>query len=403
MQTMALLIDAYRELNARRLFWIVLGLSVLVVAIVALLGVNENGLSVAWYTFENSVITSETIPPALFYKTIFVSIAIPWWLTWIAAVLALVSTASVIPDFISQGAIELTLSKPISRVRLYLTKCAGALLFAFLQVLVFAVAAFIVIGLRGGDWAFEVFWAVPIVTVFFAYIYSVCALLGLLTKSTLASLLLTLLFWFLLWLLNTADAGLLAFKTSQAIEVREYEQEIQQLEERIAAFDVANGLAEPVLDPDADAAAPALPSEGVGGFIGALVEALQNPDGEEQIQARREGLVEERDALKNRRDGTESTISNLEMWHGLVVGVKTVLPKTSETTSLLERYTISDEDRALRTTQANGKGQDPDQEVGREIEETFRSRSAGWVVGTSLGFTAVMFGFGAWRFSRRDF
>ena len=44
-QTVALFIDAYRELNARKLFWITLILSVIVVVAFALLGINDRGIS----------------------------------------------------------------------------------------------------------------------------------------------------------------------------------------------------------------------------------------------------------------------------------------------------------------------------------------------------------------------
>ena len=40
-QTGAIFYDAYRELNARKMFWISLGISLLVVACFALIGINE--------------------------------------------------------------------------------------------------------------------------------------------------------------------------------------------------------------------------------------------------------------------------------------------------------------------------------------------------------------------------
>ena len=78
----------------------------------------------------------------------------------------------------------------------------------------FCVASFFVIGIRSGAWEFGIFLAVPMVTLFFSYLFAVCVLLGTLTRSTLVAILLTLLVWFMLWMLNNADTGLLAFRTA---------------------------------------------------------------------------------------------------------------------------------------------------------------------------------------------
>ena len=43
MQTRALFIDAYRELNAKKLFWITMALNLMAVVIFASLGINAKG------------------------------------------------------------------------------------------------------------------------------------------------------------------------------------------------------------------------------------------------------------------------------------------------------------------------------------------------------------------------
>jgi len=100
-------------------------------------------------------------------------------------------------------------------------------------------------------------------------------------------------------------------------------------------------------------------------------------------------------------DVAQGLVEALDFWHGLVVNVKRVLPKTSETTSLLERYTLSDEDRQILIAPDGDMGEG--EQLQTEIGEAFRSRSVAWVLGTSLAFTGVVFGLGAWIFSRRDF
>src|SRR5690606_30856745 len=101
----ALFVDAYRELNSKKLFWITMLLSGLVVAIVGALGLNSDGVTFLWFTImSNDVFTSDTMAPSHFYLTMFNNFGIRFWLSIIATVLALIATAGIIPDFISGGA-----------------------------------------------------------------------------------------------------------------------------------------------------------------------------------------------------------------------------------------------------------------------------------------------------------
>ena len=49
---LAILIDTYRELSSRRLFWLSMGLSALVVLAFAVIGINEKGMSILTWTIE---------------------------------------------------------------------------------------------------------------------------------------------------------------------------------------------------------------------------------------------------------------------------------------------------------------------------------------------------------------
>ena len=91
-QTGALFFDAYRELNAKKLFWVVLGLSVLFVGAFALVGVNDKGLTLLWWTIPIPVFNATTLPSkAFFYKFVFINFGFQLWLTW-AACLAIVDS-----------------------------------------------------------------------------------------------------------------------------------------------------------------------------------------------------------------------------------------------------------------------------------------------------------------------
>ena len=94
------------------------------------------------------------------------------------------------------------LSKPIGRSRLFLLKFLTGLLFAAIQVTVFTVASFLVIGIRGGDWEPWLFVAIPLVVLFYSYLFAVQAVIGLLTRSVIASVIGVMFFWLAIFLVR---------------------------------------------------------------------------------------------------------------------------------------------------------------------------------------------------------
>lgn len=391
-QTWALVKDAYRELNSKKLFWITLILSALVVVACGLVGINEKGVSFLHWQFDTPMMTTAQIARGDFYKMIFTSMAIPWWLTWAAAILALVSTGGIFPDFISSGSIELTLSKPIGRWRLFLTKYACGLLFAGLQVLVFSLAAFMVIGVRGGSWEWGIFLAVPIVVVFFSYLFSICVLLGIITRSTIASILLTLLIWFGISMLGSADGMLLMFKEQNALRAEDAGSAIARLETRLAS---QQGELAAIEESDGADVRP--------GDREARLASITGRIG--MTQTRLDELRQEAEAGRRAGDA-------IEPWHRGVVMVRTVLPKTSDTIGLLGRWLVdtsgvTDAQIERREMEVGGEGEmrsgPHDPRLAKRLEDEIKRRPVWWIVGTSLGFECVVLLIAGWLFVRRDF
>ena len=264
--------------------------------------------------------------------------------------------AGIFPDLITNGTIDLVLSKPISRLRLFLTQYAAGLLFVTLQVTIFTLASFLVIGLRGGVWEPGLFITVPLVLCFFSYLFAVCVLLGMLTRSTVAALLLTLLFWFFVYGVGVAEHTLLMFRTME-------EQGVTMLE-----------LQSP-------------PRAKVRWEDGAA-EAKPKPS------------PETAETAPDQTDAEEQATSSLAVAHNILYGLKTLLPKTSETMGLLDRTLISMADLSQASARRQNKRAEA---VGQKLQEKLRSRSVGWIVGTSLLFEAAVLALAAWIFCRRDF
>lgn len=381
-------VDAYRELAAGKLFWITLLLSGVVVLAFASLGIDKEGVSFLTFRIGFIPFTSDVMPPDLFYKLLFVTFGVPLWLGWVATILALVSTAGIIPNFISGGSIDLSLAKPIGRVRLFLTRYLSGLVFVALQVSVFSVACFLLIGIRGGDWQPRVMLAVPVVLVFFSYLYCVCALLGLVTRSTIAALLITALFWLMIIILNRSDETLTSIKL-QTDMVAEKRAERVENAERIAELRLEQMARDGEELPPEDQWAPGIDDE---------LEAA-NP------------LLS---TLRDQREKAEETKAELRKWHGIVVAIKAPLPKTVETLNLLDRSLLSAEDY-----EKLGRGEDDEPNEQPTIfgeEETVdqgelqmraleheRNKSLLWVLGTSLAFECVVLAICCVIFRRRDF
>ncbi len=430
-QTIAIFLDAYRELNAKRLFWVVLAISAAVVVGLGLLGNNERGMTILGFTLEVPFLSTKVISTAGFYKFVFSNVGVQFWLSWGATILALISTAGMIPEFVSSGAIELSLCKPISRMRLFLTKYAAGLLFVTLQVLIFSIGGFLVIGLRGGQWLPSVFLAVPLVVAFYSFLYCVCALVGLVTRSAITALLMTMIFWLGLWAFNTTDQLLLTFKVDAARKVRNTERNVKSLQAAIDELTQGTGEgAKPTETPDTAAAAVTAPSGdtppqadasptkappsdagarprrgpiGLGRVAGTLLgigsrqptKSFATP--EDQLKDSQRRIEAANTQLKEQRE----TLASLTRWHTIVFRIKTFMPKTGETTELLKRYIIDPNDREGLFKMIEDRRGEVSSE--REVQEAMYSRSPWWIVGTSLGFEAVVLAIATLIFCRRDF
>ncbi len=373
---LAMGLDAYRELNSKKLFWITLGLSAMVVLTFGSIGFNEQGMSVLFglKQVDSEFVNSTTRWSRALYMGLFSDFIVAIWLSWIAVILALISTCTLFPDFLASGGIDLVLSKPIGRVRIFAIKYVVSLLFVVLQVALFCVGIFVCVGLRIGEWNWMIFSAVPVVTVFYSYLYAVCVLTGVLTRSSITALLMTLLFWFSLFGMQTAEETLYQFRTRFEVQAEKSERLIERMETTFNAFDPDTA--------DTDAA---------------------------QVRADLLGRIEDERA---NRDTFIDAVSKLGLWHGPTEFLMVVLPKTHLTVGLLSQW-LKDPDgfsiMAMMRGDMTGTGTstlipDPiDVEVTRRLEKELDSYSIWYIVGTSLGFEALVLAAACLIFVRRDY
>ena len=382
-QTAALAVDAYRQVNAQRLFWITMVLNVMAVLTFAIPGIDAQGVYFPFGLRLDFGLSTAIMTPGLFYKYLYTAWAIPIWLTWVAVVLALISTANIFPDLINAGAVDLYLSKPLGRLRLFLTKYFFGLTFAALQVAVFSLAGFLAIGLRGGVWAPGLFWAIPVVTIFFSYLFCVSALLGVLFRSTLAAMLLTLLLWFALFVVNAAETSLLTFR-AKGHQERTVDERLVAANEKLIA---SNRKA----------------------------QAADGVDRSTMTETIRLTTKRQKEAMADRA----ANLRRVEVAYAFVSRLRLPLPKTTETADLMRRWLVGSADlpnadpdapnAEVRTSRRNPDGPplahlNPDSpSVQAEVRQTLDARGVGWVLGTSLAFEAAVLALAAWIFARRDY
>ena len=93
----AMLIDTWRELTSRFLFWIVLAISAIIVLLLTSVGFDETGISLWWGLShsEHDLLRRGTRNLNVVYRAFFSDVLVGFWLTYAATFLGLISTASV--------------------------------------------------------------------------------------------------------------------------------------------------------------------------------------------------------------------------------------------------------------------------------------------------------------------
>jgi ABC-type transport system involved in multi-copper enzyme maturation permease subunit len=122
---------------------------------------------------------------------------------WVVLLAGVIVTAGFIPNMLRKGAIDLLLTKPMSRPLILIFKYLGGMLFVFLLTTFTVGGVWAAIGLRTGVWAPGLLYSIFGVTFYFAILYSCSTLFGVLTRNAIVSIVVTIVFWFVVWLIGT--------------------------------------------------------------------------------------------------------------------------------------------------------------------------------------------------------
>jgi ABC-type transport system involved in multi-copper enzyme maturation permease subunit len=121
---------------------------------------------------------------------------------WIAVLISIVITAFFIPNMLRKGTVDMLIVKPMHRTTLLVYKYVGGLLFILINTTIAVGGVWLALSFRSGVWAPGFLISIPVITFFFAILYSVSTLFGVLTRSPIVSILMTLGAWLVLFVVG---------------------------------------------------------------------------------------------------------------------------------------------------------------------------------------------------------
>lgn len=125
--------------------------------------------------------------------------SLPWYfeklVLSVGLLIAIIVTANMIPDMFEPGSLNLLLSKPISRWGLFTSKFFGGCVFIGLCACYLFMGLWLWMGLAMGVWDRAMLLSIPLYVLVFAIYFSVSAVVGLIWRSPIVSVILTLMFW----------------------------------------------------------------------------------------------------------------------------------------------------------------------------------------------------------------
>ena len=230
--------DTFRQSLASKLFWVMLGITVICSLFCFGMSVNTPGERERHpFEIEDRIpkgadpkAAADGVPESggtmtlgfgLFELEVpkFKTDAVKFFQLWLAGILAdtagvllaLLWTAAFLPTFLEPHAVTVLLAKPAPRWALLLGKYLGVVLFVALHATLFVFGTWVGVGASTGVWNIAYWMAIPLLVVNFAVFYAFSAFLAVCTRSTIVAAFGTLLFWVLCWAVNLTHHHIVAF------------------------------------------------------------------------------------------------------------------------------------------------------------------------------------------------
>ena len=127
---------------------------------------------------------------------------------FISIFFSLFATAGIFPNFLKKGSIDLIISKPISRERIFIERFLGALTIVGINIFYIVLFSWVVLSVKFEIWNYDFLFAGLIIFIFFSILFSLLALVSVITRNTVISLLIV---YFTIFILSPILAGVQRF------------------------------------------------------------------------------------------------------------------------------------------------------------------------------------------------
>jgi ABC-type transport system involved in multi-copper enzyme maturation permease subunit len=189
MKLLALVASSLRELVARATLIILAGISTLIIVGTALsLSSQETADGTTLLVFGNPISPPLPSDAALkFVQQLQASLA--GGLFSGILLFGVIATASLIPDVLEKGTVDVYLSKPVARWELLLGRSFGAVAAIFINILYFIGAIYLIVGVKLGVWNHLFLLSSITLTIAFACLYSLMGFFGVIARNVIVPIL----------------------------------------------------------------------------------------------------------------------------------------------------------------------------------------------------------------------
>lgn len=191
MQFWALIVDSFRESRDKKTFWLLLAITVFIASAMMCVGIKADRITFIFGLWE--IETTHFNPFSNLGQSaiagLVVYLLMDLFLGWVGVLLMIIATAGAFPALMERGAIDVLVSKPLSRSKLFLYKYLSTMVFVFVQASFFVGLTFLVMGFRWGVWIPGYLLSIPLLVLLFSYVYCVPAWVAVRTGSTVAAVL----------------------------------------------------------------------------------------------------------------------------------------------------------------------------------------------------------------------
>ncbi|MEO6695560.1 MAG: ABC transporter permease subunit [Ignavibacteria bacterium] len=129
----------------------------------------------------------------------------------------LISVSSFIPSMLEKGNIDLLLSKPVSRSKIIIAKFTGSVLLIFISLVYLIGFVWLILSIKSGYWHFPFLLSIFWLTLSFAVVFSFTLLVGLISQSSILSVLLSIFLLIVTKILSIREVAIFSFVENEPV------------------------------------------------------------------------------------------------------------------------------------------------------------------------------------------